>query len=801
MGKAPIRQPGGQHKLRSAIAAAIFGLSIAPPGFAEVTRPLVLHLDAQPLQQAIETVSETFDVNVLAPGSLLDDRRAPAISGSMTGEEAIRRLLRGSGLRARRSASGDIVISADPESALPKKTEPIMLAPIMVQGELISRSLQDTQTSVAVIAGEELERRADGNLFDVIERTAGASLGAEGERIVIRGVPETGVGNGAPVITKRVDGAVVDVGRTTFNATNSTWDLRQIEVLRGPQSTQTGRNALAGAVEIRSNDPTYDPEIKVRTAIGNENTGAGAFAVNVPLIEDTAALRVSLDRQRTDGFVTNPTLGEDDYDSRDDMTLRAGLRVDPTDDLTAIFKYTRIESESSANGPAIEGSLFPGRRVSVVNESEREDTTLSAGNLRVFYDFSESLRLENETTYTVSNTSTVLDFDNSAAPLSVFTNEVDSRSLEQELKLLYTADRVRAVLGGFFAKDDSDFQSVSTLPGFLAFPGLPPTLIVSGTLRPSGKRTNYAVFGEAEIGVLPALTLIAGGRYDHQKNEGRNVTTVEVSDPAFAPLLPPSATTKTKVRFDAFLPKLGLVYDFTDDASLGFTVQRGYRAGGASFNTITGVQNEFDPEFTWNFELALRSQWLDERLTVNANVFYTDWNDQQVAIFGTSGSPFDFRTENAGSSRLFGGEIEVRAQPLDNLDLFAGFGYANTEFTDFVSGGNQLAGNEFPFASKYTASFEGTYYFDMGTYVSVDASYQSKAYGDVDNTEARETDGRFLVNARLGYDAERWSVTAYVNNLFDKDYVTTVGNAVAGRDGLITAGDPRAFGVIGQVRF
>ena len=151
------------------------------------------------------------------------------------------------------------------------------------------------------------------------------------------------------------------------------------------------------------------------------------------------------------------------------------------------------------------------------------------------------------------------------------------------------------------------------------------------------------------------------------------------------------------------------------------------------------MQNEFDPAFTWNVELALRSQWLDERLTVNANVFYTDWNDQQITIFGTSGSPFDFRTENAGSSRLFGGEIEVRAQPLDNLDLFAGFGYANTEFTDFVSGGNQLAGNEFPFASKYTASFGGTYYFDMGTYVSVDAGYQSKAYGDVENTEARES--------------------------------------------------------------
>ncbi|MEM6904345.1 MAG: hypothetical protein AAF568_00485 [Pseudomonadota bacterium] len=117
------------------------------------------------------------------------------------------------------------------------------------------------------------------------------------------------------------------------------------------------------------------------------------------------------------------------------------------------------------------------------------------------------------------------------------------------------------------------------------------------------------------------------------------------------------------------------------------------------------------------------------------------------------------------------------------------------------STGRASTAKEFPFASKYTAAFGGAYFFYRDAFISADASYQSSAFSDVQNTPSLKLDSRFLVNASLGYEAERWSLTAYVSNLFDKDYVTSVQDPNLGRQGFISAGGPRTFGLIGQFNF
>lgn len=302
--------------------------------------------------------------------------------------------------------------------------------------------------------------------------------------------------------------------------------------------------------------------------------------------------------------------------------------------------------------------------------------------------------------------------------------------------------------------------------------------------------SNYAAFAEVEYRVLPYLRLIGGGRYDRETRETSSSTT-------FTSVLPNSSLA-TKATYNAFLPKMGIVYDFTDDMSLGFTVQRGYRGGGAGLNNFTGETFEFDPEYTWNYEVSLRSQWLENRLTVNANAFYTDWNDQQVTVAGPSGNALDTTIENAGASRVFGGELELRALAADDLELFAAVGYADTRFDDFISGGQQLAGNEFPNAPRITRAIGGTYYFPYDVSLAIDASYTDDSFGDVENTPDEKNDSRFLTNVRLGYDSENWGVLAYVNNLFDKDYVAQSTGLTPNE---IVPGDPRTFGVIGQIRF
>lgn len=207
---------------------------------------------------------------------------------------------------------------------------------------------------------------------------------------------------------------------------------------------------------------------------------------------------------------------------------------------------------------------------------------------------------------------------------------------------------------------------------------------------------------------------------------------------------------------------------------------------------------EVDAEFTNNYEIALRSQWFEDRLTVNANAFFIDWTCQQVFVQNPAGVPGDGFEENAGESRVWGGEIDIRAEPIPGLELFDGVGYAKTEFLDFISNGAQLAGSEFIDAPKWTASFGGTYSFEEGWFVGADASFTGSAFGDVPNTAANESDSRFLVNLRLGYETENFSIFAYADNVLDNDYVLSVN---AGALDLLTPGDPRRFGIVGQINF
>ena len=245
-------------------------------------------------------------------------------------------------------------------------------------------------------------------------------------------------------------------------------------------------------------------------------------------------------------------------------------------------------------------------------------------------------------------------------------------------------------------------------------------------------------------------------------------------------------TPLNSTTFDAFLPKLGVVYRFADDVSLGFTYQRGYRAGGSGSNFATGEPFEFDPEFTDNVELALRSQWFDAKVTVNANLFYTEWTDQQVRV----GTGLDRITVNAGESRLFGGEAELRLNPISGLELFGALAYVDTEFTDFINNGVDFSGNEFPDAADITGAFGAEYRFENGFYLAGDASYTASAFNDIANTDDFRNDSRFLVNARAGYEAENWSAVVYATNVFDVDYVIDVQNP---RTAVV--GDPLQYGV------
>ena len=308
---------------------------------------------------------------------------------------------------------------------------------------------------------------------------------------------------------------------------------------------------------------------------------------------------------------------------------------------------------------------------------------------------------------------------------------------------------------------------------------------------------NFAVFGETEVDVdwlLPGLSFTFGARYDLETvdNDIRTVATLEPPIPLPFPL--PDDRNVTDATFSAFLPKFAVTYDWTPDIATSFTAQRGYRAGGVQVNGFTQQVNEFDPEFTWNYELAVRSQLVDRRLTANANIFYTEWTDQQVPVPGPSGNSADFNIENAGESRLYGAEASLEAIVTENLDVFGSIGLVQTEFLEFESGGRDLSGNAFRSAPEVTAAFGGRYFFDNGLELSADASYTAGSFVDEFNDPNEESDPRFLVNAQLTYVEDNWNAGFFVRNLFDNDYVT---RRLTQRDSsqVLITGEPLTFGL------
>ncbi len=156
-----------------------------------------------------------------------------------------------------------------------------------------------------------------------------------------------------------------------------------------------------------------------------------------------------------------------------------------------------------------------------------------------------------------------------------------------------------------------------------------------------------------------------------------------------------SNTAHKDTTHKVLLPKLGIRHEFSDTLSAGYVVSRGYRSGGISLNP-TGIEAvvEYDPEFVSNHELSLRSQWLDNRLTVNGNLYYMEWEDQQVQAFGVTGGFYDRYITNAGSSTLKGLELDVNYRADMGLRLFANLAIAKTRYDDFKVGSKDFSGNQ-----------------------------------------------------------------------------------------------------------
>ncbi|HEY0946691.1 MAG TPA: TonB-dependent receptor [Opitutaceae bacterium] len=680
-----------------------------------------------------------------------------------------------------------------------------------VTGEKLGRTLQETQSSVAAYTGEELTRTTDTSLFDVFQRTAN-TFAVDGG-FSIRGIPNDGFAglDGSPLATVVVDGANLD-NKMVADGALAVWDLEQIEILRGPQSTSQGRNSLAGAIVARTRNPTFSRDGQARATYASDNTYQTALAFGGPLVEDWLAFRVAVDRQYSDGSITNLTRNEDDWDRTDLLTFRGKLLFQPAkwQGFSALATYSQTENDSNTRGYSYgdtDAELY--QRRSYENTPNDFTSTSRLGSLELNQEFANGWVLTSTTAGTRLKTDSAYDGDRTPTQSLVYGFSYDNRSFNEELRLLAKGSTWKAVAGLYYADERLGYGSSGPFY-YIVSPALPRVLLSADTNYKTDIETQ-AVFLNGDWQPTQRWTLTAGLRLETETidlDSRQDVLVLEgftgpyaiYNEMLAAQAAAASVATTGTDEFNVALPQAGVTYHWTGDFSTGFTVSRGFRSGGVSFNQLRAQVVPYDPEYTWNYELSFRSQWLDKAVTANANVFYVDWRDQQVTV-RHSDNTYDYNTENAGRSTLYGAELELREKIGGGWSLYQNAGYTHTKFDDFVSSTADYTGNEFPQAPHWTLGAGVAYEHARGWFGTASATYITDAYAGAENAADLRLGSRRLVNAKLGYAARRWSAYVFGTNLLDDDYfvVKWRENNVA-RYGA-TAGATRQVGVGIDCRF
>ena len=692
---------------------------------------------------------------------------------------------------------------------------PLELEPITVTGQKAERSLTETDGSVTVVFPGEGEGAGGAayDVFGVAERLANVMPFTGGSGVAIRGIGQTGFSSGptfgqtnylvtrspSDLVATYVDGIPVSAYAGPLGGF---WDVDQIEVLRGAQSTVLGRGSLGGAVIIESADPTFTTEAAGQLSAGTTNGGLGtSFAVSGPIVEDHFAYRVVFDRQEGPSFIDNTTLGQNG-DMRKLLNRRVKLLY--AGESGADVELSTFFSEATVGTLYVDyDSWRDDQRVTRADVNTHLTNHVTGSSLRGSWPLNDALSLESATVWATENAHQDLDVDQTEqdqvlTAVGLRKNDAsfkdDIRTVSQELRLRYAGEHFSGFIGAYY----EDFEGIAKTSS-----------PVFGRKKIQQNISTTALFGEGKYAVTENMDLTMGLRVETEQNHTAIDATINELERTLGRLAlsrcinigenPPqpilqcmlgeapteSITTTVDKKYDQdfsiLLPKLGLSYGLTPETRLYSTVQRGYRAGGAGASLVNIEPFEFDPEKTWNGDLGVRHRSADGRLRLAANLFYVNWQDQQLQV-PTAGSIPDFISVNAGRSESYGSELEVDYQVTQRLRLFTTAGLLKTEIKEISNEDvpdsqretvQNWVGNSFTMAPTATLSAGLHYDFDNGLDLSLGANWRDKFFSDIDNSPLEEVDGRFLVDMGIGYELpdRDLRVDFKVTNLFDAKYI------------------------------
>lgn len=618
------------------------------------------------------------------------------------------------------------------------------LAKIVVTGELLSRTVEESGSSVVVLQEEVLERRPDlRTVRDVLREIPNITdVTGTGKAPTIRGVDGTGPAENAnaffagsrPRLNWQIDGRSATYNEVVFGDMGI-WDLQSIEVFRGPQSTLVGRNAIAGTILVETNDPTAEREAAVRIEGGNLEQKRLSLMYNQPLSE-SFSLRLA-----ADGFERQSPVDYDDVAGVgnpadiEGHSLRGKLLYEPKDERATRLVLTVSDVNYEGPNGEIVVRPFEDRRSNFPQQPVHNPQSTSAG-----VEFSSFLTdvLELEVDASVTDFTFKRKTEETGSRAEVNTDE---QVIEPRLR--YTRESGSEWVFGTRLYQSSQDEWIN----------------FAGKQTFEDETDAYSIYTEGLIPFAQAYELTLGLRYeaeDRTRNGGDptgQLVNIEADN-----------------SYDALLPKLGLSYRPNDEQVVGILYSRGFNAGGGGVTFSFPIVNyEYSEEYVDSFELYGRQQWLDGRLSTTQNLFYSLYEDMQLPFDLTPDNSRDeaFVVRNADGVRIQGLELGLTWQLDDQWNLFGNLAFLDTEITDYPNSG--IEGNSLFTAPPASLQFGTTWALERWE-ATLSGQLSDGYYTSITNNPDGKVDSYGALNANVSYQLNE-TVKLYVaaRNLLDDD--------------------------------
>lgn len=697
-------------------------------------------------------------------------------------------------------ASGTLLLAASPWPALAAAAADTPLEEVVVSATLLrDQNLQQVPASVTVLDTTTLSRPGQQHLEDVLALVPNLNWAGGTSRpryFQIRGIGEREQYEGAP--NPSVGFLIDDIDFSGIGMPATLFDVSQVEVLRGPQGTRLGANALAGLISVHSADPSTAPGLAVEASGADYNTGSVGLIATGPVESLNSAWRLSVEKFRSDGFRDDVFLNRKDTNNRDELTARLKWRWNASEDTRVDFTLLHSDIDDGYDGWSIDNSWR--------SESDRPGVDTQRAT-------AASVRLESSAwaaaTLTVigayANSSSVNSYDSDWGNAQFWApyiydyfarSDRDRSTSTLEVRLASAAPKqagevawLVGVYGLRLAEDGRDTSvGVYQDPFFPEFDGSSDDFLTSRF-----QAHDEAAFGQLDGLFTERLRWSAGLRSEQRRSDYRD-SGVWQGDPRVSDL---------DQRNRMVGGHVSLSFDVSKATTAYTSISRGYKAGGFNLGRVPPDRLEFRPEFLWNYEMGVKGSLFGGRVYADTAIFYSRRRNVQVRtgdqIDRSDPNSFVFFTDNASAGYNYGVESSLRWQITERWDVNASLGLLRTRYLNYGQGDLLLPDREQAHAPQYQAALSAGWHHPRGWTARADVTALDAFYFDVPPNDTR-SNSYVLTNLQFGYEAARWSAYLWGRNVLNETYAIRgfyFGNEPPDFPNklYIQRGDPRQIGV------